>query len=236
MNVLRLICLSGLVMIAFSGLPAQSNTLRNSEVSTYQRAPVRVTTGLNFRIEDGKFWINGNLIATKDLPKSLQAIDKSVFYQAAVNGMDEIGFSLGGNDYIVRENRISEIAQQTSNQLPLLSQSSNSTDNNRAAEDYYSQIKREAPGLFYSLNHEGALYEKARALAYSYQKANGKQRDKIRGELRVVLSQLFDINEHNSELEIQELEQMIESAKEEIQFRKANKPTIIDNALKELLR
>jgi hypothetical protein len=236
MRLARLTTLLVMAVMMFSHLIGQSNTLRSSEASNYQRSPVRVTTGLNFRIEDGKFWINGNLIPSKDLPKSLQGIDKAIFYQAAVNGMDELGFSLGGNDYTVRENKISEVAPPVQRQLNIQPELTSNTTTNRAAEDYYSQIKREAPGLFYSLNYEGALYEQARGLVADYQVAKGKKRDQIREELRVVLSQLFDINEHNRELEIKELQQMIESAKEEVQYRKANKAAILDNTLDQVLR
>ena len=234
MSLLRTIFVMAWTMAACLSMAAQSNVPRNSEVNTYQRSPVRVASALNLRIEDGKFWINGNLIPSKDLPGSLQGIDKAIFYQAAVMGMDELAFSLGGSDYTVRENKITEISRQPDNQLTVLSEQSNST--NRAREDYYSQIKREAPGLFYSLNYEGALYEEARGLVASYQKAKGKQRDEIRENLRTVLSQLFDINEHNRELEILQLQQMIESAKEEVQYRKANKAVILDNTLDQVLR
>jgi hypothetical protein len=234
MSLLRPTFILALVLATCSSVSAQNNVLRNSEVSTYQRSPVRVTTGLNLRIEDGKFWINGNLIPTKDLPKSLQSIDKSIFYQAAVTGMDELAFSLGGNDFTVRENKITEISRQQDNQLT--GQSGLSNSSNRAREDYFSQIKREAPGLFYSLNYEGALYEEARGLVASYHRAKGKERDEIRQNLRTVLSQLFDINEHNRELEILQLQQMIESANEEVQYRKANKAVILDNTLDQVLR
>lgn len=237
MRLLHLTILVTAALLTFTHLPAQNANPRSAEVNSVQRSPYRVASGLSFRIENGKFWINGNLVPAKELPKSLQEIDKSIFYQAAVTGMDELGFSLGGADYTVRDNKISEVAHPQQRQLTFQPEVSNTSSNtNRAAEDYYSQIKRESPGLFYSLNYEGALYEQARNLVASYQTAKGKQRDQIRDELRVILSQLFDINEHNRELEIKQLQQMIESAKEEVQYRKANKAEILDNTLDGILR
>ena len=69
-----------------------------------------------------------------------------------------------------------------------------------------------------------------------YSLATGKQRDKIKEEIRLVLGQLYDINERNKELEIEELEDMIEAAKKEVQYRKTHKSDIISNSLDNLLR
>jgi hypothetical protein len=75
-----------------------------------------------------------------------------------------------------------------------------------------------------------------RSLLMEYSLATGKQRDKIKEEIRLVLGQLYDINERNKELEIEELEDMIDAAKNEVQYRKTHKSEIISNSLDNLLR
>ena len=105
-----------------------------------------------------------------------------------------------------------------------------------ATEAYYSQLKRESPNLFYGLSREGALLEEIRTLLIDYSVAQGKQREKIKEEIRLVLGQLYDINERNKEMEIEELEDMIQAAKAEVQYRKAHKSDIIDNSLNNLLK
>jgi hypothetical protein len=50
------------------------------------------------------------------------------------------------------------------------------------------------------------------------------------------LGQLYDINERNKELEIEELEDMIDAAKKEVQYRKTHKSEIIGRSLENLLK
>lgn len=190
-----------------------------------QSAPASISV----RIEDGKVWVNGNLVPSKELPASLKEVNPAVFYQAAIFGVKDISFQLMGHEYLVRDGKITEAPAR-----PRMARD-NSLQQQTAAEAYYSNLKREAPGLFYSLSREGALYEECRRLLIDHQLAQGKQKDKIREEIRLVIGQLFDINERNKELEIRQLEQMIEAARKEVELRKANKSLIIDKTLKDLL-
>ena len=185
---------------------------------------------VTMRIENSKIWVNGVLIPEKDLPKSLRNLSPDVFYQTAVFGIQGIAFTIGANDYLLRDGKISVLKRPKENR-----KTSNYVDL-KAKEDYYSQLKRESPGLFYSLSREGALIEQVRGLIYQYQTSEGKQQKKIREEIRLLFGQLFDINEHNQELEIKQLEQMLDAARKEVEFRKENKEKIISKTLNDLVR
>lgn len=218
------------VLFSCVTLLAQEPSIRkisSENADTYQNASI---SSVNLRIEEGKVWVNGNLIPRKDLPKSLRDIDPNIKYKSAAFGVGEIGFNLGGNEYLVKEGRIMELPSRTKEVTPLKDRPSKD-----AMEEYYSNLKRESPNLFYSLGREAALTEQARNLIYEFQLSKNKEREKIREELRVVLGQLFEINEHNRQKEIIELQQMIDAAQKEIQYRKANKSLIIDNTVKELI-
>lgn len=182
-----------------------------------------------FRIDRGKVFLNGKQISSQSLPSSLQKIDPDIYYETTVSGVSEFTFNLGDRDYLVGNGSITELTGEgQSDQL--------TASNKTATEAYYSQLKRESPGLFYGLGREGILLEEVRSLLMEYSVSQGAQRDKIREEIRLVLGQLYDINQRNKEMEIQELEDMIQAAKEEVQYRKAHKSEIIDNSLKNLLR
>ncbi len=218
------------VLFSCASLLAQNPEIRkisSENADTYQNASI---SSINLRIEAGKVWINGNLIPKKDLPKSLREIDPNIHYKSAAFGVGEIGFNLGGYEYLVKEDRIMELPSRTPETTPLKDRPSKD-----AMEEYYSNLKRESPNLFYSLGREAALTERARNLIYEFQLKQGKDKQKIREELTVVLGQLFEINEHNRQKEIVELQQMIDAAQKEIQYRKANKQLIIDNTVEELI-
>lgn len=207
--------------------PSRANTIN----ANIQQTPTsRAVSSLTFRIEGGKFWINGNLVQEQNLPKSLLEIDRNLFYQTTVFGIEEITFSLRGRNYLVKDDRVVEFANDKETQ-PAYEQ----RKGQEAAQGYYSDIKRESPTLFQSMNREGMLYEQAQRLVWQYQKAKSKDKPAIKDELRSVLGQIFDLNERNRELEIRELEQMIESAKREVSYRKSSKQAIVNNALEELL-
>lgn len=216
------------ILISCASLSAQSiRKISSGDAETYQNATI---SQINLRIEEGKVWVNGNLIPKKELPKSLRDIDPQIQYKSAVFGIGEIAFTLAGNEYLVKADRILELPSRTESFTPAKDRPSKD-----AMEEYYSNMKRESPNLFYSLSREATLTEQARNLIYEYQMSKGKERNKIRGELKVVLAQLFEINEHNRQKEIIELQQMIDAAQKEIEYRKSNKTLIIDNTVKELI-
>lgn len=182
------------------------------------------------RIDRGKVWVNGNLIPSENLPPSLRNIDSDIYYESTIAGVNEFTFNLGDDFYLVQDGKLQELPAELPGGAVV-------ADNSRGAtEAYYSQLKRESPGLFYGLSREGMLVEQVRGLIVDYHAASGKKRDAIREDIRSLLTQLYDINERNKELEIEELEDMIKAAKLEVQFRKENKAEIIDNSLDILLK
>ncbi len=218
------------ILFSCASLLAQNQGTRkisSENTKSYQNVPVST---INLNIEAGKVWIKGNLIPKKELPQSLQEIDPSIQFSSAAFGVGEIRFNLNGYEYLVKEDQIMELSSSTLETPPLGNRSSKG-----AMEEYYSNLKRESPNLFYSLGREAALTERARNLVYEFQVKDSGDKQNIRKELTVVLGQLFEINEHNRQKEIIELRQMIDAAQQEIQYRKANKQLIIDNTVKELI-
>lgn len=232
MEKLRFLILTVLftALLAGTGM-AQSKQVRNT--STYGQPTTNAATQLSMRIEQGKVWVNGNLIPKKELPHGLQELHPDFFYQAKVYGRKEIPFSFDGRDYVVKAEKIVELPPRSGQLVGNSTQGP--VDDQAAMEEYYSQLKRDSPGLFYSMTREANLTMQARELVYKYQFAAPKEQNKIREELRDVLSQLFDINERNRELEIEELQQMIDAAQKEIEVRKVNKDLILDNTLDDLV-
>jgi hypothetical protein len=214
-----------LLLSACSALWSQAAIDRKVD---YQESPRAISNITKLRIDQGKVYINGKNILPASLPASLQRISPDIYYETTVAGVEAFSFNLGERNYMVQDGKLTEIASEGQSSIP--------TTNRRATEAYYSQLKREAPSLFYGLSREGVLLEQIRSLLMEYSVAQGKQRDKIKEEIRLVLGQLYDINERNKEMEIEELEDMIQAAKEEVQYRKAHKSEIIDNSLNNLLK
>ena len=75
---------------------AQSNDRNIRTISDSEGNDLAETTpaSISVRIEDGKVWVNGNLVPRKDLPKSLKQVNPAVFYQAAIFGVNDISFQL----------------------------------------------------------------------------------------------------------------------------------------------
>ncbi len=223
---MKRLCFTLLLLTAFASLWSQTV----NEKATYRKESQTAKNKIiRLRVDQGRVFLNDRALTNAELPTSLQNISQDIYYETNVAGVNEFTFNLGNRYYLVQNGKLTEIATE--------GQGNDSRyDSKTATEAYYSQLKREAPGLFYGLSREGALLEQVRALLIDYSVAQGKQRDKIKEEIRLVLGQLYDINERNKELEIEELEDMIKAAKAEVQYRKAHKSDIIDNSLENLLR
>ena len=206
---------------------AQSDAYNTSVRKVEASSQSQITS---LKIDRSQIWVNGKLIPEKELPKALRSLDPSIFYEAAVMGMEELAFNLDEKIFVVKDGKLIEAkpSQNSANKQASIDKS--------AQESYYSQLKRESPGLFYGISREGVLLERVRTLLIEYASAKERQRPKIKSEIRLVLGQLFEINERNKALEIKELEEMIKMAKDELEYRKANKSKIINNSLENLLR
>ncbi|HEX2899106.1 MAG TPA: hypothetical protein VHS96_05225 [Bacteroidia bacterium] len=223
---MRRLCIILLLLTACTALWSQSAYDRTAFKKESSRPTNKI---IRLRIDEGKVYLNDRSLPTAELPSSLQNIDPNIYYETNVAGVTEFTFNLGNRFYLVQNGKLTEVVGEGQSDAT-------SYNSKTATEAYYSQLKRESPGLFYGLSREGALLEQIRSLLIDYSVAQGKQRDKIKEEIRLVLGQLYDINERNKELEIAELEDMIQAAKEEVQYRKAHKSDIIDNSLNNLLK
>jgi hypothetical protein len=215
-----------MLLLLMIGTAAWSQSPRERQVSYDDISNRKDHTTL--RIDAGKVWIDGKTIPTDKLPASLQDIDPSIYYESTVGGVTEYTFNLGDHFYLVQNGALTEIDAEAVEPVGY--------DSKTATEAYYSQLKRESPGLFYGLSREGVLLEQVRTLLIDYSRARSKDKPTIKEEIRLVLGQLYDINERNKELEIAELEDMIEAAKKEVQYRKEHKGEIIDQSLDNLLK
>lgn len=200
----------------------------NTSLSKADNSSRTLTTSL--KIYRSQIWVNGNLVPEKELPKSLRSLDPSIFYEASVIGMEELAFNLGEKVFLIRDGKLMEPTPNNA------SETNQASIDKSAQESYYSQLKRESPGLFYGISREGVLLERVRTLLMEYAVAKDKQREKIKAEIRLVLGQLFEITERNKAMEIKELEEMIKVAKQELEYRKAHKSEIINNSLDNLIR
>ncbi|MBP6722826.1 MAG: hypothetical protein KA239_10900 [Bacteroidia bacterium] len=201
----------------------------NYDRASYKKENTAPNKVIRLRIDQGKVFLNDRSIPVTELPTSLQNISPEIYYETNVAGVSEFTFNLGNRYFLVQNGKLTEVATEAQGNDPGYNSKS-------ATEAYYSQLKRESPNLFYGLSREGALLEEIRTLLIDYSVAQGKQREKIKEEIRLVLGQLYDINERNKEMEIEELEDMIQAAKAEVQYRKAHKSDIIDNSLNNLLK
>lgn len=218
------------MVVGLGSVQAQQPQIR--QISSENQVYGNKSSQLNLRIEEGKVWVNGNLLSKKNLPKSLRQIDERIFYQSVVFGLGEIAFSIQGREYLVKDNKVIELPSRSA---VTANSTSMGKSQQAAMEDYYSNMKKEAPALFYSLAREAALAEQCRNLLIEFQTAPPREQKQIRKDLRTILDQLFDINEHNQQMEIKELQQMIDAAEQEVQLRKENKDAIIENTLEDLL-
>lgn len=224
-----------ILLIALAALMAGSVKAQNPDIRKISNGGDNVYQSnveqLSLRIEGGKVWVNGNLVPKKELPKGLRELDPNFYYTTAVFGIREISFNLQGKDYLVKADKIVELPPRSTKEVNPAA----NMDSQAAMEEYYSNLKRETPSLFYSMTREAVLTEQARNLVYQYQFAKGDQLKDIRKQLSGILEQLFEINERNRELEILELQQMIDIARKEVEMRRQNKSLIIDNTMEELL-
>lgn len=194
--------------------------------------PAVIQARVSMRIEGGKVWVNDRQIPAQELPKSLRKIHPNLYYETAGQGITEIAFNLGDYEYLLRDGRIVETEKRSTSK----SAEPAGYADIEAKKSYYSQLKKDSPGLFYSLSREAALVEQVRSLLLEYDVAPKDRKDKVSAEIRLLLDQLFDINEHNQIMEIQQLEQMLDAAKSEVKFRQKNKSKIVDQMSTDLLK
>lgn len=79
-----------------------------------------------------------------------------------------------------------------------------------------------------------ALDYEARELGFSYQEASGKEKERIKKELKSKVSGLFDLKLKGQEARIKKMDEKISKLRKNLVKRKNNKSTIVDNRVDEL--
>ena len=75
----------------------------------------------------------------------------------------------------------------------------------------------------------------ARELGLSYREASGKEKERIKKELKSKVSELFDLKLKRQEVQIEKMGEKISRLRKSLDERKANKATIVGNRVDELV-
>lgn len=178
----------------------------------------------SLRLDEGKFWINGNLIQAQELPLKLQSQLQERDFYASFQGIQAIELVLEGKTYLVKPGRISDITKICS---------SGKTETHDQA--YMERLSREEPETFEALSREAELNRKTLSLSKAYiSSADPRKKAELRAELRMALEQLFDLNIRNQEQELFFLENQIAIRKEELKIKQADKARQVARNLNEL--
>lgn len=106
------------------------------------------------------------------------------------------------------------------------------------------RMKEENPEEYERMNRVKSLEKSCRQImeklhGLKRQKEGGTQAggksEELKGKLKSVLSELFDIRESGREKEIKDIEQRLKELKEKLEKRRKSKEAIVDKRLKELL-
>lgn len=223
-----------LVLFSSAGL-AQSQDIRSishTQVLKESNHSYEPVSFQSLRIEESKVWINGNMIPNSELPEGLRSISPSYKLQLSFQGGSEIEVNLFGEDYLIRQGKIALIPHKVVVNTPPQTERLN----NSAKSEYFSNVKEQAPVLFQRMNQEASLYEECMRMVISYEIADEDERQILREKLRLNLGEQFDMNLSNMELEVLQLEKEIQAIKADIEYRRKNKTTIIENRLNQLTK
>lgn len=98
------------------------------------------------------------------------------------------------------------------------------------------ELKERDPERYEQKKKEHSLERRSRQLAEKFRESkNEKEKVKIKDDLSVVLSKLFDLREKDREIEIKHLNQKLEHLKSVLAERKKKKKEIVDRRLQELI-
>jgi hypothetical protein len=99
------------------------------------------------------------------------------------------------------------------------------------------QLKERDPEAFRKIIEEKQLKSRAQDLATKAREAaDPAERDAFTAELRKVLDRLFDVELANREVQIRQLEQRLDSLKQELKDRAANREQVIKTRLEDALK
>jgi hypothetical protein len=98
------------------------------------------------------------------------------------------------------------------------------------------ELKERDPGRYEQKIKEHSLERQSRQLTEKFRENNDeKEKARIKNDLSVVLSELFDLREKDREEEIKHLNQKLEHLKSVLAERKKKKKEIVDRRLQELI-
>ena len=102
--------------------------------------------------------------------------------------------------------------------------------------EYLEDVKLHSQDMYEQLLRAETLEIKSYKIAREINSATDpKTRHGAEAELKRMLTEIFQIRQHESELEIKQLAKEIESMKKRLQFRRGNKDKIIDRRMKTLV-
>jgi hypothetical protein len=96
------------------------------------------------------------------------------------------------------------------------------------------RIKRENPQRYQALLRQRELEQQSFELARQIREGEAKQKDVLKGKLKQVLADLFDLREEERDHEISEMTERLERMKETARQRREGKDAIVENRLKEI--
>jgi hypothetical protein len=97
-------------------------------------------------------------------------------------------------------------------------------------------LKQTDPDQYQSRLDEIKMDQESNRLGEEYRKTGSQEeKDRIRGNLKTVLNQLFDVREKNKQAEVKHLEEQLAKLKSTMADRKKNKEQIVQNRLEDLI-
>jgi len=217
MKVLKAISLLLILSCVYQVVQAQMPVTRDVSFANpvHQTSKPTVASSIylkSIRIQEGKFWINGNLLPASQLPKELQHLQKDFQMMASFNEVESFEMQINGRFYIVTGNRV----------IP-------SPSNALASE---SSLQ----GRINSENNEAYWMDQCSLLSRQYHSSNSiLQKNKIKSQLISAIGKWYDTSLESQEQELLEMEHEIQVLLGEIDLKRKNKEKAVSQKLYDLL-
>jgi|GEM_PF-5013402 len=195
--------------------------LERNHTETIRSAPPVLQT---LRFDQGKVWINGNLVQATQMPVGLQdRIGESDLY-ASFSGVNAVELVFEGRSYLVKPGRISDMTGLQG-----------AKTSNPADTQYMDRLHKSSPETFKALTLEAELNRKTLELSRTFlNTTDPRKRADLRQDLRTHLERLFDLSINNQRKELEFLEKQIELRKEELHVKESARHQFIARNLLEL--
>jgi hypothetical protein len=217
MKVLKAISLLLILSCVYQVVQAQMPVTRDVSFANpvHQTSKPTVASSIylkSIRIQEGKFWINGNLLPASQLPKELQHLQKEFQMMASFNEVESFEMQINGRFYIVTGNRV----------IP--------SPSNALASESSPQ------GRINSENNEAYWMDQCSLLSRQYHSSNSiLQKNKIKSQLISAIGKWYDTSLESQEQELLEMEHEIQVLLGEIDLKRKNKEKAVSQKLYDLL-